>query len=324
MFGIRFSFLDLSIFVVCLLLVACKPNVSNDPITPIEPTSATQNTPIKSASPTQIETTPFEGKYIINTDVATLRSGPSVDFVSRGTMEKGEVIQVIGISSDGTWFKLDDEIWISTTFVKLFEEEISPSTVLETGKVVTSTIPSKTTPINVTEIHSMDSLCINPPPGWVNYFVKPGDNLFQLSIQTDSTVSEIQSVNCLQDDNIYPDQKLFLPRLPVIATLLSPLTPTRPSTPISGPKPVITVTIRIIPTRTRLNIMPDPIRLTSTFRPIEASVVPNSTPTLWITNTPVPMPTVTPIPIPTITLEPTIAPVPTITPVPMVTETTSP
>lgn len=69
------------------------------------------------------------------------------------------------------------------------------------------------------------------PENWVVYTVKPGEVLFNLALETGSTVEEVKQINCLTSNILSIGQKLWLPFLPP-----SP-TPTVTNTPLPTPRP---------------------------------------------------------------------------------------
>lgn len=61
-----------------------------------------------------------------------------------------------------------------------------------------------------------DPNCI-APQGWITYTVEAGDSLGLLAMQTDSTVEELATSNCMTDpDSLYVGQVIYLPRVPVV------------------------------------------------------------------------------------------------------------
>ncbi len=56
------------------------------------------------------------------------------------------------------------------------------------------------------------------PPGWLPYAVQSGDTLFSLARGSGSTVSALQSGNCLADETIFAAQELYLPSPQAITT----------------------------------------------------------------------------------------------------------
>ena len=81
--------------------------------------------------------------------------------------------------------------------------------------------PTATTmPTNTpTRLPTKTSIPCGPPPGWVRYTVRPGDNLYRLSQSLGVSVPQLQLANCLGSSiTIRAGQSLFVPFLPVIPT----------------------------------------------------------------------------------------------------------
>jgi len=79
---------------------------------------------------------------------------------------------------------------------------------------------------------------------WPIYRVQPGDTLFSLARVTGSTDGELRLANCLPDNQLYPGQLLYVPRLPSITVTPSS---TAPQPPTATP-PHITITPTDSPT----------------------------------------------------------------------------
>ena len=71
------------------------------------------------------------------------------------------------------------------------------------------------------------------PETWVVYIVHEGEALFNLALETGSTVDEVKRVNCLTSNILSIGQELWLPNLPPTHTP----TPTLTSTPLPTPRP---------------------------------------------------------------------------------------
>lgn len=139
-----------------------------------------------------------------------------------------------------------------------------------------------------------------PPPGWVFYTVKRGDNLFRLSLRYGVTLRALQQANCLSNPaGIYAGQQLFVP--PVEANPpTGTLTPTPPPTPTWTWTPVPTsippADTPVPPTNTSAPPTNTPApTLASTATSSATSVPPTATSTV----TPSPTPSATPTPTPT-------------------------
>lgn len=164
-----------------------------------------------------------------------------------------------------------------------------------------------------------------PFPGWVFYTVKPGDNLYQISLLFGTTVSKLQYANCLGNSTlIRAGQKLYVPN---VATI----TPKPFPTDTEQPQPSLTATSP--PSATAVNTLMPTQMLTATPTMTQIPVVsPTNTPMPSNTPTNVPtststatnIPTIPPTPTPTPTATatnlpptetPTSTPTPTLTPV---------
>jgi LysM repeat protein len=139
------------------------------------------------------------------------------------------------------------------------------------------------------------------PAGWVLYTVQSGDTLYGLALSRQTTLAQIQQVNCLSSYALYAGQQIYLPPASPTPTVTTEPTATVPVTPTETIEPTPTSTV--------------PVTVTAT-----ATVEPTATPTATATATIEPTATVSPTveatptltPLPTKTLEPT----PTLTPLP--------
>ncbi len=85
----------------------------------------------------------------------------------------------------------------------------STSTVAPAG----TNTPTPTTPPTATQI---DACTPFKPEGWVIYTIKADDALFNLAIQTGTTVAYVQEINCLTSDSLSIGQTIFLPTQPIV------------------------------------------------------------------------------------------------------------
>jgi LysM repeat protein len=77
-----------------------------------------------------------------------------------------------------------------------------------------------------------------PPPTWVAYLVQPGDTLDTLAARTDTSVFELQQVNCLNSFTLKVGQTIYLPFTPPTPTVTYTPSPTG----TRGPTPTRTPT----------------------------------------------------------------------------------
>lgn len=120
---------------------------------------------------------------------------------------------------------------------------------------------------------------LTPPPTltlcilrsyWPVYRVQQGDTLFNLAQATGSTEGELRLANCLPNDQIYPGQLLYVPRLP-----RNPITPSFTATVT----PTVTSTDTLTATSTYTPITPT---ATSAHTPITPTATPTYTPYLTL------------------------------------------
>ena len=86
---------------------------------------------------------------------------------------------------------------------------------------------------------------------WPTYYVQPGDRLFWLALNTDSSVRELMAANCLANDWIYIGQRLYVPRLPI--NIRPTFTATVTSTQTSTATETATYTATVTDTATLTN-----------------------------------------------------------------------
>jgi LysM repeat protein len=125
------------------------------------------------------------------------------------------------------------------------------SFIVQAPPVTETTTPSPTT-ITLTETVSPTPVtsCIpSRPDGWVSYVVQPGDYLYNLALETGTTVARIQEVNCLEEPIIGTGITLWLPSLPATDTPTPSPTVVEPtSPPPSRPEPKNTPSPPPLPT----------------------------------------------------------------------------
>ncbi len=109
----------------------------------------------------------------------------------------------------------------------------STPTPTPTGSPSPSVTPTpSTSPTSVDGTVSPLGCAVSAPDDWVSYFVKSGDTLSALALNTGATLAQAQTVNCITDPRLMRvGQEIFLPRKPTITTTGS--TPAAPAT-LSG------------------------------------------------------------------------------------------
>lgn len=138
------------------------------------------------------------------------------------------------------------------------------STSTATSSVSASAVPSAVVARTV--------IACGPPPGWVVYIVRPGDNLYRISVAVNYTQEAIRFANCMTGSSLAAGQRLYVPFIPA-----SIRTPTFTNTP-EPPSP--TDTDVVIPTNTMTPVTPTVTPVTPTDTPViptETPVTPTAT-----------------------------------------------
>lgn len=74
------------------------------------------------------------------------------------------------------------------------------------------------------------------PYGWVAYIVKPGDNLYRLSLAFGVTQYQLQVANCLSSTFIYAGQVLYVPNIPTRTPMITNTATQMPSATFTATK----------------------------------------------------------------------------------------
>ncbi len=127
-------------------------------------------------------------------------------------------------------------------------------------------LPAVTTPV----FFPTPTVSCGHPWDWVQYIVRPGDTLFNLSLIYGVSVLELQYSNCLADSTIRIGQALWVPNVPT-------RTPDYSATPRITATPTLT---KIPPTPPPTATVPTPAVSTAT-----ATAAPSSTPVPTVTET---------------------------------------
>lgn len=124
------------------------------------------------------------------------------------------------ISGNHQWYVTLETISGGEELLRSEPQLITVNTVvLEATPVLTPTL-TLTPEITVTDpTLTPNPVCTPAPPsGWVVYIVKEGDYLFNLALDTGSTVERLQEVNCLSVAGLGVGQRLWLPAIPPTQT----------------------------------------------------------------------------------------------------------
>jgi LysM repeat protein len=116
------------------------------------------------------------------------------------------------------------------------------------------------------------------PSGWVAYVIQKGDTLSSIARRVGSTVSALQTANCLQSDLIFAGATLWVPRLPYSPPPPPTSTPRPTKTPTATEDVTPTPTEDVTPTPTE-DVTPTPTEDVTPTDPPEEPTDPPEEPT---------------------------------------------
>jgi LysM repeat protein len=101
-----------------------------------------------------------------------------------------------------------------------------------------------TATITPTATITLTTVVCGPPSGWILYTVKPGENLYRLSLAFGVSVQQLMFANCLTSDRINAGQQLYVPNVPTRV-------PSPTTAPTNTPKPPQEPTATLTPVPTQ-------------------------------------------------------------------------
>jgi LysM repeat protein len=126
----------------------------------------------------------------------------------------------------------------SDTLYTLAERYKTTTDALNTSNCLNNTAPAIGSRLYVPPVPTVTVIPCGPFAGWVRaYTVRPGDNLFRISILYRTTVPQLQRANCMgASSTIFVGQVLWVPNVPTSTPAVTAL-PTRTKTAIPSLTP---------------------------------------------------------------------------------------
>ena len=155
---------------------------------------------------------------------------------------------------------------VSDTLYSIAERYKTTAEILNTSNCLNNTLPAAGSRLYVPPVPTVTVIPCGPLAGWIKvYMVKPGDNLYRISLLYRTTVALLQRANCMGSSTIiYVGQLLYVPNVPTSTpgvtsipsfntatpSFTPPATSTVPVTDTPAPSPTTAPTDTSIPTAT--------------------------------------------------------------------------
>lgn len=165
----------------------------------------------------------------------------------------------------------------SDTLYTIAERYKTTAEILNTSNCLNNVVPAVGSRLYVPPVPTVTVIPCGPLAGWIKaYTVKPGDNLYRISLLYRTTVSQLQRANCMGSSTIiYVGQLLWVPNVPTstpavtdTATPSFTLQPTSTFTVTNSPVPSS-------PTPTNTNLPTATVTASPTLSPSDTPTTPS-------------------------------------------------
>ena len=140
----------------------------------------------------------------------------------------------------------------SDTLYTIAERYKTTAEILDASNCLNNTLPAVGSLLSVPPIPTVTVIPCGPPFGWVKaYTVRPGDNLYRISLLYRTTVPQLQRANCMGSSiTIYTGQLLWVPNVPTSTPGVTVVPNFPTATPTLQPTSTFIVTESPVPTIT--------------------------------------------------------------------------
>jgi LysM repeat protein len=235
----------LIIAVVSLLLVLGGISLSLAENTPPEQPTPTPLPPIIATS---IEVPTFT-PMIINTN--TLGAPATETATQTSTVAPPATLAVsVVCNPPAGWIQII--VSANDTLYTIAERYKTTAEILNTSNCLNNNIPAVGSRLYVPPVPTVTVIPCGPPASWVKaYIVKPGDNLYRISLLYRTTVAQLQRANCMGSSTIiYVGQKLYVPNVPTSTPGVTVIPTFDTATPSLTPPPTDSPSATTAPTDT--------------------------------------------------------------------------
>jgi len=130
------------------------------------------------------------------------------------------------------------------TLYTIAEKYKTTTDILNNSNCLNNTLPPVGSLLYVPPVPTVTIIPCGPFAGWIKaYLVKPGDNLFRISLLYRTTVPQLQRANCMgSSTTIYVGQLLWVPNVPTSTPGVTNIPTFNTATPSFTPPPPPTAT----------------------------------------------------------------------------------
>ena len=224
----------LIVAVVSVLLVLGGISLSLAENQPDEPPTPTPLPPIIATS---IELPTFT-PIIVNTNTPEAATQTATQTF---TASPSATLAVAAVCNPPTgWIQII--VSASDTLYTIAERYKTTAEILNISNCLNNTIPAAGSRLYVPPVPTVTVIPCGPLAGWIKaYTVKPGDNLYRISLLYRTTVALLQRANCMGSSTIiYVGQVLYVPNVPTSTPGVTDIPSFNTATPSFTPQPTST------------------------------------------------------------------------------------
>ena len=264
----------LIIAVVSLLLVLGGISLSLAENTPPEQPTPTPLPPIIATSIELPTFTPIVANT--NTLAATTETATQT---STATSVPSATLAVAVVCNPPTgWIQII--VNANDTLYTIAERYKTTAETLNTSNCLNNTLPTVGSRLFVPPVPTVTVIPCGPLAGWIRaYIVRPGDNLYRISLLYRTTVAQLQRSNCMGSSTIiYVGQRLYVPNVPTSTPGVTVVPNTNTAAPSIPTSTSMLTDSPVPPTATTAptNTSPPPATSTASITPFPSPTTPSS------------------------------------------------
>jgi len=249
------------IAVISLLLVVGGISLS---LAEANPPAQPSSTPLPLIIVTSLEL-PTSTPIITNTNTSEV---PTLTAI---VMPSATLAVPIVCNSPAGWLQVI--VNANDTLYTIAERYKTTAEILSANNCLNNSLPATGSLLYVPPVPTVTVIPCGPYSGWIKaYSVKPGDNLYRISLLYRTTVPQLQRANCMGTSiTIYTGQLLWVPNVPTSTPGITIVPTFNTATPSLTPSPTSTFMVTESPVPTNTNI---PATATASITPFPSPTTP--------------------------------------------------